>query len=105
MGRHVDVVGQSVLADPHGREELLEEDLSWMYRCEPLGATRSWSPTSPRTADEVYGVAIAPDGKIVAAGLAGDGGRAPLIGVVRYLVRIAGRAQPSFPRPSVDHRE
>jgi len=55
--------------------------------------------------DDVYGVAIAPDGKIVAAGLAGDGGRAPLIGVVRYLVRISGRAQRFFPRPSVDHRE
>ena len=35
----------------------------------------------------------------------GDGGRAPLIGVVRYLVRIAGWAQRFFPRPSVDHRE
>jgi hypothetical protein len=53
--------------------------------------------------DEAYGVAIALDGRIVAAGLAGDGGRAPRTGVVRYLVRIAGRAH--FSRPSVDHRE
>jgi uncharacterized delta-60 repeat protein len=36
--------------------------------------------------DEAYSVAIAPDGKIVAAGLAGNDGRASRFGVVRYLV-------------------
>ena len=36
--------------------------------------------------DEAYSVAVAPDGKIVAAGFAGNGGPAQRIGVVRYLV-------------------
>ena len=36
-------------------------------------------------ADGAYGVAIDPDGKIVAAGTAGDGGPAPRFGTVRYL--------------------
>ena len=43
--------------------------------------------TNPTPHDDgAYSVAIAPDGKIVAAGLAGNNGRAPRIGVVRYLV-------------------
>lgn len=36
-------------------------------------------------ADGAYGVAIDPDGRIVAAGTAGDGGPAPRFGTVRYL--------------------
>ena len=36
--------------------------------------------------DEAYSVAMAPDGKIVAAGFVGNNGPAPRIGIVRYLV-------------------
>ena len=36
-------------------------------------------------ADLAYGMAIDPDGRIVAAGTAGDGGPAPRFGTVRYL--------------------
>jgi hypothetical protein len=55
--------------------------------------------------DEAYGVAIALDGKIVAAGLAGDGGRASRIGIVRYPYGSPAGRNPFLPRPSVDHRE
>jgi hypothetical protein len=39
------------------------------------------------------------------ARVAGDGGRRRSSESFRCLVRIAGWAQPFFPRPSVDHRE
>ncbi len=45
-------------------------------------------------ADSAYGVAIDPDGKIVAAGTAGDGGPAPRFGTVRYLAD--GTRDPTF---------
>ncbi|MFI5054895.1 MAG: delta-60 repeat domain-containing protein [Actinomycetota bacterium] len=45
-------------------------------------------------ADVAYGVAIDPDGRIVAAGTAGDGGPAPRFGTVRYLAN--GMLDPTF---------
>jgi uncharacterized delta-60 repeat protein len=44
--------------------------------------------------DVAYGVAIDPDGKIVLAGQAGDGGEAPRFAAARYLVD--GRLDPAF---------
>jgi uncharacterized delta-60 repeat protein len=45
-------------------------------------------------ADVAYGVAIDPDGRIVAAGQAGDGGPAPRFAAVRYLAN--GKLDPTF---------
>ena len=51
-----------------------------------------FAPTCERVG--AYGVAIDPDGRIVAAGTAGDGGPAPRFGTVRYLAD--GTPDPTF---------